>query len=394
MQRAILLQTIPTKSKAVILKDFSQKAITLANSLLSQRTSKRLMELHKATYSASKEATSFNSQVICDIERCVVRAKGDSLKRITVKFNIPRNCKTFSTKANFFVELGIYPRNRIAVPIKRNRDYQRFTDLVKNGWICKTFGLTSDLQVVAYLSKEQEIPERKNALGIDINAKHFAVSVVSPNGKILYQTYFGKHIWARRKKIMERRALLQSLNATKKLKKLGEYEKNFVKTNLGQIIKEIIRIAIRFDADISIEDLKRFGKLGRKANKTIMRIPFYQFKKILGQRCFDNQIHLNIMDSWHTSKWCTHCGAVGAGHSATYSIFKCKNCGQVVNADRKASVAIAVKSLLVREHSSDRTGFFQLTSRQVPVSGLMQSDDVGLVDVVHLSHPIQESLAS
>jgi IS605 OrfB family transposase len=390
MQRTILLQTDATTSKQKTLKEASLKATELANFLLQHRKSKYLMDLHKTMYSICKKTTSFNSQVICDIERSIVRNKGKTIKAITVKFNAPRNCKTFNTKSKFFVELGIYPRNRIAIPIRQNRNYQRFQSLVKDGWICKTFGLISNLQVVAYLSKEEVVlPARKNVLGIDVNAKYFAISVVSPTRKVLYQTYFGKHIWVKRKKIMEKRALLQSLGATRKLKKLRHYERNFVKTNLGQIVKEIIKLATKYGADISIENLKKFSPKGKRFNKTVMRIPFYRFKQILEQRCFDNDIPLNIVDSWHTSKWCSRCGAVGKGHSANYSLFKCK-CGQVVNADRKASLAVATKSLLERiKHNLSNSAFFQFSSRRVPVNGLLRSDASGLHDVVH---PNQSSL--
>jgi IS605 OrfB family transposase len=187
---------------------------------------------------------------------------------------------------------------------------------------------------------------------------------------------------------MARRALLQSLKAVNKLKSLRNVERNFVKTNLGQVIREIIRIAKRFDADIAIEKLKRFNPKGKKFNKEVMRIPFYAFRKILEQRCFDNDIILDIVDSWHTSKWCSHCGAVGMGHSANYSLFRCKECGQIVNADRKASLAVAVKSLLERKiHGSNQTCFFQFSNGRVPVIGLIRPNAVD--DLRFVSHDYQ-----
>jgi len=90
MQRVILLQTIAIKSKQNSLSEFSQQAVDLANSLLANKKSKRLMDLYRATYLASKKTTSFNSQVVCDIERNIVKGKGTAIKRITVKFNVPR----------------------------------------------------------------------------------------------------------------------------------------------------------------------------------------------------------------------------------------------------------------------------------------------------------------
>ncbi len=387
MKRAILLQIGGiTNSKRKILRASNDNAISEFNRIFDERDHcLKFMDFHRKVYSSIKENTSFNSQVVCDLERKVWKSRGKA-RRLTIQFNVPRNCKTnFETKSNFFIELGIRPRNRIAVPIEKNRNYQRFTALLDAGWSCKTYGLTSNLQIVAYLSKEEiPIAQRKNVLGIDINAKHFAVSVVSPQGDVLYQTYFGRRIYAKRKKIMERRSRLQSLDARKALKRLRTYESDFVKTNLGQMVREIMNLALRFDADIAIENLKRFKPKGRKYNKKVMKIPFFTFRQILASRCFDNSVTLNVIDSWHTSKWCSHCGAVGKGHdSNNYALFRCK-CGLVVNSDRKASHAIAVKSLLEREHVL--TDNAQISNRRVPVNGLMRSDDVVLQ---HANQPME-----
>jgi hypothetical protein len=137
------------------LEQYSKDA--LANNLLSKKKSRRLMDLQRETYSDSKSSTSFNSQVICDIERNVVKCKGSRLKSITVKFNNPRNCKTFNTRTNFFVELRMYRGERIAIPIEQNRSYDRYMSLLNNGWECRTYGLTADGQIVAYLSKDDII---------------------------------------------------------------------------------------------------------------------------------------------------------------------------------------------------------------------------------------------
>jgi len=392
MKRAVLLQTLATKSKDNRLEEFMDKAISEFNRLLSEREGcRRFMEFHHKTLSVSKKNTSFNIQIICSLIRDVWKKKANKVNGLTVKFNVPRNCKIFNTKSNFFVDLGLYPRNRIAVPIKQNRNYQRLQSLINGGWTCKTFGLTKDLQIVAYLSMEKEIQQRKNVLGVDVNAKYFAVSVISPEGKALYQTYLGKQIWVKRKKLMERRALLQSLNAERKLERIRNYERDFVKTNLGQVVREIIKIANRFDADISVEKLKKFKSKGRRFNKTVMRIPFYKFKQILEQRCFDNNIRLNTVDSWHTSKWCSHCGALANGHSSNYSLFKCK-CGQIVNSDRKASLAIAVKSLLERVNTTNPSISIQISKRRVAVTQLLRPNVVvGLRSVNHNHQPMESS---
>jgi IS605 OrfB family transposase len=159
---------------------------------------------------------------------------------------------------------------------------------------------------------------------------------------------------------------------------------------LNKFNQDVTDLAKKYKADISIENLKRFSPKGKKFNKQVMRIPFYLFRKNLESRCFDKKIILNITDPYHTSKWCTHCGAVGKGHSSNYSLFKCK-CGQVVNSDRKASLAIAIKPLLERTSHTNHKTFFQFSNRRVPVNGLYRQSEVGINGSVNLSYQPIES---
>ena len=167
-----------------------------------------------------------------------------------------------------------------------------------------------------------------------------------------------------------------------------------MKNRIGEVVRDITDLAIRYDADIAVENLKRFSPRGRRFNKEVLRIPFSLFRENLENRCFDKNIKVTVVDAYHTSKWCSHCGAVAkSGHSPNYALFKC-NCGQTVNSDRKASLAIAVKSLLVRnknEHTLNQSAFFQLTNRPVSVNGLMRSDEGLGFGAVHLEPTPMES---
>jgi IS605 OrfB family transposase len=148
------------------------------------------------------------------------------------------------------------------------------------------------------------------------------------------------------------------------------------------MVREVILLAKRYDAEVAIEKLSRFKRKGRRFNKKVMTIPFRIFRRILEGRCFDNGIALNLVDAYHTSKWCSHCGAVGNGHDGSnYALFKCQACGQVVNSDRKASLAVAVKAFLERNDSSlphwKSAHSFQISGKRVPVMALQRhvSDD-------------------
>lgn len=383
MQRAILLQSNATVSKKKILKAFSIDAIKLANFMLSKRKSKHMMSLHNSVYLPARQSTLFGSQVICDIIRNVSKINNDSIKEITVKFNVPRNCKVFNTKSQLFVKLIPYARKPISIPICKNRNYQRYTSLINSGWLCKTYGLTSDGQIVAYLTKKDTaITKHKNIIGIDTNSNCFAVTVLSSNGSVIKQLYYGQDIWNKRKHIINYRTILHkyaninSHKAIQKLKKTKHKEYNYVRNRVGEIVRDITNLAIQYNADIGIENLHKFKSV-RHANFKVQRIPFYKFKLNLENRCFDKGINLHIIDAYHTSKWCSHCGAVAKnGHSSNYSLFKCSTCGQEVNSDRKASLAIAIKTNLVRnKHTLEQDAFFQFTRFRVPVNELIKHSD-------------------
>ena len=387
------MQIGATKSK----EDTLRKSLLIATSEFNRLWAERdfclkFMDFHKKVYLDTKRRTSFNSQIVCDIERSVWRSKGKS-KGITLKFNVPRNCKTFDMTMPF-VKFSLFSKNPISVPIVKNRNFQRYSDLLNSGWSCKTYGLTSRLEIVAYLSKDEiELPLKRNVLGVDMNSKCFAVSVITPKGKVLHQDYFGKDIWIKRKKVFERQSVLQSYAGTgsdyakKALNRTKRNEHNFVKNRIGEVVRNITEMALRYDADISIENLKRFDPKGKRFNREVMRIPFFAFKKNLMQRCFDKNITLNIVDAWHTSKFCSHCGAVGKGHdSRNYALFRCKKCGVEVNSDRQASLNIAIKSLLERRDTTNHDTL-QISNRRVPVNGLVRPDAVvePIVAVRHAS---------
>ena len=99
---------------------------------------------------------------------------------------------------------------------------------------------------------------------------------------------------------------------------------------------------------------------------------------------FDNGIVLKMVNAYHRSKWCSHGGAVGKkGHDGgNYALFRCRECGQIVDADRKASLAMAVKCPLEWDGGSflNQNHSFQISSRRVPANGLISSSGSVLTD--------------
>jgi hypothetical protein len=108
------------------------------------------------------------------------------------------------------------------------------------------------------------------------------------------QDYLGQRIWPKKVHFAERRAQLQSFRALKKLKRVRHKQRDFVYTNLGQMVGVVIILAGNSThAEISIEKLSRFEPRGRNFNKKVLTIPSYIFRMILEARCADNGFMLN-----------------------------------------------------------------------------------------------------
>jgi predicted RNA-binding Zn-ribbon protein involved in translation (DUF1610 family) len=151
-----------------------------------------------------------------------------------------------------------------------------------------------------------------------------------------------------------------------------------------------------YGASVAVEKLNvrgKKGELNKRANSKISRIPHSQFESFPASDCEAIGIPLDRADAYHTSKWCPSCGVINAGHSSpNYALYKCKKCGMVVNSDRKASKAIAVKSALERELSQGLTNLFtRFSSAGVAVNQLFRPDDGVLSGAVHLTRSPMES---
>jgi len=163
----------------------------------------------------------------------------------------------------------------------------------------------------------------------------------------------------------------------------------------GQVAKEIVNLARTYNASIAIERLYIRGKKHKfikKANRKINSIPYARFREFLTSSCLQSGIPLQLVDAYHTSKWCPHCGAVNDGHQpGNYALYRCKECGMTVNSDSKASLAIAVKSVLERASQGlTNTCFVQISNTKVPVNGLVRPDAVGSsFTVQHIDQPME-----
>ncbi|HII54203.1 hypothetical protein COT30_04110 [Candidatus Micrarchaeota archaeon CG08_land_8_20_14_0_20_49_17] len=412
MRKCIVLNIVDlTPKKSRLLRCVFSEYLKVPNKtleLLPKASSSN--QLHHLTYSGIRETSLLPSDIIQEARKDIW-VKRRKIKNKIASASIRLNKRWFkfvkTKRNNPCFKITYSPRQSLAIPVKKNRQFQRFNSFTSSGWVFDNISLLKDGKIAVILEKEFEKPKllRRYALGIDIGSSVLAsVSIFDiVKSKVIRQLYFGKDIALRQQRYSKRRAYLQSLadkgseRARKSLKRLKRKQENFVKTRSGQIAKGIVTLAQKYDACISIEKLKNMrgkkGKFNKKANTKINRIPYGKFREFLKSNCELFEIPFYEVDAYRTSKWCSHCGAVNNGHySGNYSLYKCKECGLIVNSDRKASLAVAVKSVL--ERSSQRLNnldFVQISNTKVPVNGFFRPDDVGLNVAVQHNNQLMES---
>ena len=94
---------------------------------------------------------------------------------------------------------------------------------------------------------------------------------------------------------------------------------------------------------IHLEGLNIRGMLQNpKIAKAIQEQNLYRFKQIPTYKCKQNNIQLYLVDRWHSSsKLCSCCGWCNNNLKLTDRVFRCSNCGLVLDRDENASLNIA-----------------------------------------------------
>lgn len=414
VRKCVVLNNLElTPKKVRILHGFvSEYKKVLCRHFLQSPFANSSVDLHGLTYSGIRKTSFLPSDIVQEARKDAWKMEqvlerngfnGININRVSVRLNKRwfRYVKTQRGKPCFKIT---YAKGKtFTIPIRTDAGFERFNKLLGENWQFANISLLENGRIAVIL--EQPITETINKqiiVGIDIGSEPLASATVFDSGKskVVKQLYFGQDISHMQRRFETRRTKLKSIvdkgshRARQSLRRMGRKQSNFVKTRSGQVASQIVKFAKSYDADIAIEKLRlRSDKFSKKANRIVNTIPYGHFREFLISNCHVEHISLHIVDPYHTSKWCSGCGAINDGHhSGNYSLYKCANCGMVANSDRKASLAVAVKSLLERKsHSFTNLSSFQISNRRVPVNALLRSDDVGVLGSVNHEHQPMES---
>ncbi|MFH1971847.1 MAG: transposase [archaeon] len=123
----------------------------------------------------------------------------------------------------------------------------------------------------------------------------------------------------------------------KKIKAIGQKERNKVNNLLHEISKEIVKWAEKTKSIIVLGNLKGIRKSakGKVLRRLINSFPFYKLTKMIQYKALQKGLQVFRVKEYNTSKLCHNCGNMGK--RINQASFSCSHCDLQYNADLNAA---------------------------------------------------------
>lgn len=262
---------------------------------------------------------------------------------------LPKNNKT-----DFTLE-----RHRIKVPTLgfvrlKEFGYIPLNSMIKSGTITKKCDRYYISIIVEEVVKQNNKPY-SSGIGIDLGIKEFATI----SDKRVYKNINKTNTIKKLKKSLKRqqRKLSRKYESLKirnkknggsatrqniqkqvlKVQKLHDRLTNIRTDYLNKTINELVKTKPEF---INIEDLNISGMIkNRHLAKAIAEQKFYEFRIKLINKCRQNNIEVRLSNRFYaSSKTCSQCGYVKKDLKLNDRVYRCPQCGLVINRDLNASI--------------------------------------------------------
>ena len=269
------------------------------------------------------------------------RAKGYTYKKDKIKYKsyplvIPKERVRFRKKDTkltpYWIKISVRKRKGVGLwlPIKPHRFLPDFKFL-KDSLLLKNKFRSYELRLIFDIPTQFHIPQ--NILSIDLGERILA-TVCDSKGNV---AFFGKNVRGIRRHFAWLRRKLGRKKLLKKIKQIGQREKNLVNNVLHNVSKQIVEWAEKTRAIIVLGDLKGIRKKAK--GKTLQRLlssaPFHKLTKMITYKARQKGIQVFKIKEYNTSNTCHKCkNKVKRTNQASIS---CDHCFIHYNADLNAA---------------------------------------------------------
>lgn len=288
------------------------------------------------------------------------KKKLDKKKRKGIINNFPKYKKKNKNESSmYFVKTDSKTiisceRHRIKIPtlgwVKiKEKGYIPTNLIIKHGNITKKAGRYY-LSVVVDTQIDHKFHELNEGIGIDLGIKNLAICSNQKTYKNIDKTEIVRKLEKALKR--EIKSLSRKIEDNKKRKgqstkninknifriqKLNQRLDNIRTDYTNKVISEIVKTKPSY---ITIEDLNISGIMSNKhLSKAIGSQKLYEFRSKLTNKCKEYGIELRIVDRYYaSSKICHNCGNIKKDLLLRDRIYKCNECGMILDRDYNASL--------------------------------------------------------
>lgn len=341
MKLTLQIKLFPSPEQFDSLKNTMIESNTACNEIAETAWNKRLFnqfKLHKEVYHPIKSSFKLSAQMVI---RCISKvADAYKLDRKVKRVFRPLGAITYDARILSYTKDGISlssvnGRLKGVKFICHNHNYLPYikgeADLVfKKG----KFYIFQTVEV-----PEEDVSDVESFIGVDFGLTDLAVT---SDGKRHSAEWLNTY----REKRQRVRSSVQSKGtkgSKKLLKRLSGKEKTTAKIINHTISKSIVKSAKEQGKGISIEDLTNIRFTSKRRNKKFRtklgKWNFSQPRSFLTYKSLLSGVPLVVVEPAYTSQTCSVCKRIG---KRTNKSFKCKNCGNNMDADFNASLNIAI----------------------------------------------------
>jgi len=256
-----------------------------------------------------------------------------------------RNQNSFTTN-NQNGTVSIVDNNFVRIPkLKELIRFINHRELPQNS-IIKSAAISKNCKnryyisfTVEYYVDEVKIPSN-NILGLDYSQHDFYVD--SEDKRANYPKYYVKSEDKLKKEQQKlSRKILKSSNWIKHKKKISKIQNKIADQRLDWLHKKSYSLAENYDAviveDINLRAMGQCLKLGKNLSDN----GFGMFRNFLKYKLEDRGKQYITIDKWYpSSKICSNCGNKNENLQLQDRIYKCQQCGLIIDRDYNASINI------------------------------------------------------
>lgn len=302
--------------------------------------------LHKLSYNYIKQQFNLHSNHLTSArDRVVEMIKASEYHKV---FPDP-NCipvRLFRNKTYFIegkvVRISVYPRNYAKCLLLGDDKWYDMLSLAKGAELVKRNG---EYYLHVTLEKDIRFRAPKFVVGIDTNLSNLTLVCIRTSDK---STVAEHKIYI--KKAHDKRLYLRNVRAymQSRYNRGFSKERNVIKNEIEKIVNEVYKFVRNYECIVAIENIKY-------VRKKLVRIAKSRKQRYLYSSFFYRRLLQRIKEKleWYgikvievnpakTSITCSICGSEGLRKGR---LFKCNNCGIIIDADLNASRNIALRAL-------------------------------------------------